>query len=66
VSHTFLADLRYGGRLLRQSPIFSAIAVVALALGIGANTAILSTVQDQDPDRLAMETALGHRIAMSA
>lgn len=41
---TLLSDIKYGFRLIIRNPVFSLVVVIALALGIGANTAIFSVL----------------------
>src|SRR6476659_1115601 len=59
---SFTSDLRFALRGLRRNPVFSTVAILSLALGIGANTAIFTLIDQivlrklpvKNPDQLVM------------
>src|SRR5450755_154924 len=63
----FPQDLRYAFRTLRKAPLFSAVAILSLAFGIGANTAIFTLIHQlilrrlavKDPQQLVMLAGRG-------
>src|ERR1700693_2606150 len=63
----FLSDLRHSLRMLKKSPLFTSVALASLALGLGANTAIFSVLDQvllrplpvKDPNELVLISSPG-------
>src|SRR5579871_4000209 len=64
---TFARDVRYALRVLRRAPLFTAVAIFSLTLGIGANAAIFTLINQlilqrlpvKHPEQLVLLTARG-------
>ena len=72
--NTLFQDLRYGARILLKQPAVTLVAVVTLALGIGANTVIFSLVNSillrplpfRDPDRVVIMLQASPKLGLSS
>ena len=72
--NSLIQDLRYGVRILLKHPGFTLVAVITLALGIGANTAIFSLVNSillrplpfRDPDRLVRMVQASPKLGLAS
>ena len=53
--HDMVDDLTFALRILRKSPVFTAVAVLSLALGIGANTAIFTLIKQRENRRIGAD-----------
>jgi hypothetical protein len=56
---TLWQDIRYGLRMLSRTPVISCVAILSLALGIGANTAIFSLIRHRHASDAACRKARG-------